>query len=124
MNPNDHSQISGTAPKQPGLFTPHCLVMGCLKGRGLCSPSRAGTPAPAGGRRCLHRSPLGRGCPAAAPGAAHALSPGGCPHPARSRTGSAAGMGASRSSGAVRYTSINLFSFFKDSDSHASVEDY
>lgn len=66
----------------------------------ICSPSRAERLMPAGGHRCQHRSLLGRGWPAAAPRVALALSPGGCHHPALSRTGSAADTDALRSSGA------------------------
>lgn len=66
-----------------------------------CSPCHAERQVPAGGHRCLHRFPLGRDCPATAQGAEHVLLQDECRHPAPSRTGNAAGMGASMSSDAV-----------------------
>lgn len=63
-----------------------------------------------GGHRSRHRSLRGRVWAAAAPRVAPAPSPGGCHRPARSRTGSAADMGAVRSSGAggSKHTQMSL----------------
>lgn len=67
----------------------------------FCSPFHAERLVPARDHRCLHRSPLVRGCEGAAPGAAHAPSLGGCHRPALSMTEIVADKDVSRSSGAA-----------------------
>lgn len=76
---------------------------------------------PAKGHKFLHRFPLGRGCPAAAPGAAHVPSSGGCHRPALSRIESAADTGASRSSGAAGCKSMYLFPGTEACQKHNSL---
>lgn len=95
------SLIHYPSPHKSQALRKLCMGHMQLLHASFCSPSRAETQVPAGGHRCLRRFPLGRGCPAAVPEAVHALSPSGCRRPALSRTGNAADMGASRSSGAA-----------------------